>query len=205
MDKAKIRLSPTETELVSNAGWILTKNGILQKAKYILEHLQSEEQEFLHSLAGQLPDEVMRPSPKISKGENYKGLPYLVLDYPRYFEKDNSFAIRCLFWWGNFFSITLHLSGNYKKMYESKIDTSLVLLKEEDFFICISADQWEHHFEIDNYLPLDEMDNAQFKKHISNKKFIKLAKKIPLQQWDNAENILFDSFRRIIHMLSLVT
>ena len=143
----------------------------------------------------------MKPLPKISKGENYKGLPYLVLDHPRYFEKDNNFAIRSLFWWGNFFSITLHLSGNYKKMYESKIYTSFMLLKEEDFFICISPDQWEHHFEINNYLPLDEIDNAQFKKYISDKEFIKLAKKIPLLQWNNAENILFDSFRRIIHML----
>jgi hypothetical protein len=203
MDKAKIRLSSTERELVSNAGWILTKNGILQKAKYILEHLQSEQQQFLHSLAEKLPDEVMRPSPKISKGENYKGLPYLVLDYPRYFEKDNSFAIRCLFWWGNFFSVTLHLSGKYKRMYESKIDASFVLLKKEDFFICISAGQWEHHFEIDNFLPLDEMDDVRFKKNISHKGFIKLAKKIPLQQWNDAEDILFDSFRKIIHILQV--
>ena len=203
MDKAKIRLSPKEAELVSNADWILTKNGILQKAKYILEHLQSEQQQFFRSLEGHLPDEVLKPGPKISKGENYKGLPYLVLDHPRYFEKDNNFAIRSLFWWGNFFSITLHLSGNYKKMYESKIDTSFILMKQEDFFICISPDQWEHHFEINNYLPLDEIDNAQFKKYISDKEFIKLAKKIPLLQWNNAENILFDSFRKIIHMLKV--
>lgn len=201
MDKAKIRLSPKEAELVSNAEWILTKNGILQKAKYILEHLQSEQQQFLHSLAGHFPDEVLKTSPKISKGENYKGLPYLVLDYPRYFDKDNNFAIRSLFWWGNFFSITLHLSGSYKRKYESKIEASFMSLKEEDFFICINTDQWEHHFKTDNYLPLDEMNDAGFKKHISDKEFIKLAKKISLHQWNNAQNILFDSFRRIIHML----
>ena len=94
--------------------------------------------------------------PKISKGENYKGLPYLVLDYPRYFGKDDHFAIRSMFWWGNFFSITLHLSGIYKKMYENKIEASFTLLKEESFFIGISDDQWEHHFETSNYLPLEK-------------------------------------------------
>ena len=63
----------------------------------------------------------LNSSPKISKGENYKGLPWLVLDYPRYFNKEDIFAIRTLFWWGNFFSITLHISGKYKMRYEKKI------------------------------------------------------------------------------------
>jgi hypothetical protein len=201
MDKAKVRLSPNEAELVVNAGWILTKNNILQKAKYMLEQLQSEQQQFLQAHSNILPAEVMKTTPKISKGENYKGLPYLVLDQPRYFEKDNYFAIRSMFWWGNFFSLTLHLSGIYKTIYENKIETSLSLLRKEGHFICISADQWEHHFESGNYLPLQEMSEAEFKSHISHKKFIKLAKKLPLELWDDAGDILFEAFCKTIGWL----
>ena len=202
MDNAKIRLSAKEAELVANADWILTKNEILQKVKYILENLQSEEQLFLHTNTALLPAEVMATTPKISKGENYKGLPYLVLDYPRYFGKDDHFAIRTMFWWGNFFSITLHLTGIYKKMYEARLETSFTLLKEEFYFMGISNDQWEHHFEKSNYLPLKEMNDTGFKNHICNKEFIKLAKKIPLEQWNNAGDILFTSFCKMVGWLT---
>ena len=202
MDKAKIRLSAKEAELVANTDWILTKNEILQKVKYILENLQSEEQLFLHTNTAILPAEVMATTPKISKGENYKGLPYLVLDYPRYFGKDDHFAIRTMFWWGNFFSVTLHLTGIYKKMYEARLETSFTGLKDEFYFMGVSNDQWEHHFEKSNYLPLKEMNDAGFKAHISNKEFIKLAKKIPLEQWNNAGDILFTSFCKMVRWLT---
>jgi hypothetical protein len=202
MDKAKIRLSAKEAELVVNADWILTKNHILQKAKWLLEDLQLEQQGFLKQHLSVLPPEVMAIPPKISKGENYRGLPYLVLDYPRFFGKEDHFAIRSMFWWGNFFSITLHVSGCYKEMYENKIQTSFTLLKNENFFIAVSDDQWEHHFETGNYLPLKEMNKAEFENYISNKEFIKLAKRIPLGQWNDSGDILFTSFRQLIQWLS---
>jgi len=202
MDKAKIRLSAKEAELVANADWILTKNAVLQKVKAMLGELQSEQQDFLLANPSILPAEVMVIPPKISKGENYKGLPYLVLDYPRYFGKDDHFAIRTMFWWGNFFSVTLHVTGVYKEMYETKIQTSFNSFKENSFFIGVSDDQWEHHFETANYQPLQEMTDIGFSNFTRNKKFIKLAKKVPLEQWNDAGDILFTSFCQMIGWLT---
>lgn len=90
----KVQLSPLEMELVINSGWILTKNGIIEKVKVLLTELQARQQALLSGpiaigFSFALPEEVILPSPKISKGENYKGLPYLVLDYPRYFNKEH--------------------------------------------------------------------------------------------------------------------
>ncbi len=34
-----------------------------------------------------------------------------MLDYPRAFGRDSIFACRTFFWWGRFFSLTLHLAG----------------------------------------------------------------------------------------------
>lgn len=201
MDKAKIRLSSKEAELVTDADVILTKNIILQKAKLLLEELQSEQQRFLQSNSGLLPGEVTAIPPKISKGENYKGLPYLVLDQPRYFVRNNHFAIRSMFWWGNYFSITLHLSGIYKKKYGNKIETSFTPLKEDGFFICISDDEWEHHIEQNNYRLLNEISIDEFKTHARNNNFIKLVKKVSLEHWDDAGNILLTSFCSIIRRL----
>jgi hypothetical protein len=202
MNAAKIRLSPKEMELVSNAEWILTKNAIIEKVKHLLGLLSERQKHYIKSSNLFIPEAVLQPSAKISKGENYKGLPYLILDYPRYFDKENVYAIRSMFWWGNFFSITLHLSGEYKKIAREKIISFYTLLKENDFFICTSHNQWEHHFESDNYTSLNEMKEGQFENIIHSQTFLKLSQKIPLQQWDDVPEKLLSSFSLIIKMLA---
>ena len=202
MNAAKIRLSQKEMELINNSGWILTKNGILKKTKLLLENLQVLQQQYFQSHTVCLPEEVLQSLPKISKGENYKGLPYLILDYPRYFNKENICAIRIMFWWGNFFSSTLHLSGRYKLHFSPKIIASYPSLKEKDFFFCIQENEWEHDFEKHNYLPLFEMSKHDFETAIQKKSFIKLAKKIPIQEWDDAQEKLLDYFKQIIEMMT---
>ena len=200
MDFTKIRLSPEEEALVATADWILTKNNVLQKIKQLLLVLQSNQQSLLQPL-NSLPGEVLKSSPKISRGENYKGLPWLVLDYPRYFNKEEVFAIRTLFWWGNFFSITLHLSGSYKAKYQTKIIGSFEALQKEKFSVCINEDQWEHHFETNNYIPVHDLTGSQYNEIIVKRAFIKLAKKIPLEQWNDVEKKLLDIFGQLINSL----
>jgi|SRR5688572_118905 hypothetical protein len=198
MDATKIRLSTEEKELLLRPDWILTKNSIQKKVWQLLEHLQAAQQPAMKML----PEEVRVISGKISRGENYKGLPWLILDQPRYFDKDNVFAIRTLFWWGHFFSCTLQLSGRYKEMYEQKIVSGLSLLKEKDFFICVNTDPWEHHFEEENYIAANNLSDTTFKEIVNKNSFIKLSKKISLEDWDKAEDLLLDIFLSYMKMLS---
>ena len=202
MNPAKIRLSQKEVELVTNADFILTKNAILQKIKLLLADLQVQQQQCLQSYSGRIPDEIIQSSPKISKGENYNGLPYLMLDYPRVFNSSAIYAIRTMFWWGNFFSITLHLSGQYKKNNEEKLVTSFQSLLEKGFYYCMNDDEWEHHFEITNYAPLASINKNDFAEAIRKKSFVKLANKISLKQWDTAEETVLTFFKQITKMLA---
>ncbi len=201
MDTAKIRLSTEEGALVIRADWILTKNSVIQKTKQLLAALQTEQQDLLRSYKGVFTEEILNSTPKISKGENYKGLPYLVLDYPRHFNKEDIFAIRMFFWWGNFFSGTLHLAGFYKGMHEEKIIKSFESMKIKGFSICRNEDPWEHHFETTNYLPLHTLNAYQFEEIIRNRSFIKLSKKISLDQWNSAEKKLLKIFSQLINTL----
>ena len=202
MNPAKIRLSQTEMELVNNADLILTKNAILKKVNQLLGNLQAKQQEYIMTCATGLPVKVSASTPKISKGENYKGLPYLILDYPRVFEHENIFAVRTMFWWGNFFSVTLHLSGIYKKEAEERLINSYNGLREKGFSCYINKDQWEHHFEGENYRLLSEMSKNDFEKSVREKPFIKVVNKISLQEWNDAEEILPGFFKAIIAMLA---
>jgi hypothetical protein len=201
MNAAKIRLSAHELELVQNAEWILTKNAILQKVKLLLEDLLGP---FSNELKNHftLPEEVAMTSPKISKGENYKGLPYLVLDLPRYFNKEGIFAIRTMFWWGNHFSITLHLSGKYKDQFGESLINKLELLGKDDFYYCINGNQWEHHFENDNYILLSGNNLQEAINIIQHKEFLKLAYKIPLTRWNDARELLETCYRKVLLAVS---
>ncbi len=201
MDKAKIRLSQKEAELIINAEFILTKNAILEKVKQLLSGLQEKQQQFMNHAQLFLENDKTMLSPKISKGENYKGLPYLILDYPRFFSASDIFAVRTMFWWGHSFSTTLHLAGNYKKRFEEKIITSLPSFISTGFSYCINESPWEHHFETSNYLPLNAANKIFVEKNIREKPFIKLAVKTPLHQWNDAPDLLFNYFRGIIEIL----
>ncbi|HMU45163.1 MAG TPA: hypothetical protein PKC72_02290 [Chitinophagaceae bacterium] len=201
MIETKIRLSQKEMELVNDADVILTKNTILQKAQLILGHIAEHQQKLISNRKNRLADGLVHTSPKISRGENYKGLPWLMLDYPRKFEKENFFAIRTMFWWGNFFSITLHISGQYQKLFSSKVILSHQRLKEEEFYVCRNNEQWEHHFENENYLQISMIDKKQFEEIIQRSDFFKLSFKIPIERWDEAIDILLEKFRFLIEIL----
>jgi hypothetical protein len=116
MNAAKVQLSSAEMTLVCDPAWILTKNAIMTKVVALLAALSERYVEVYAPLTGEGGLPPTQP-PKISKGENYRGLPYVMLDYPRIFGKEDVFAIRTMFWWGHYFSVTLHLKGIYKEIY----------------------------------------------------------------------------------------
>jgi hypothetical protein len=196
--ETKIQLSSFEMDLLNNSEWILTKNIIVKKAHHLLEQVQQNIFDRTKEYSNVLPKEVINIFPKISKGENYKGLPWLMLDYPRCFNKENIFAIRTMFWWGHFFSTTLHLSGHYKSEYNDAILSAYDELCGKNFFICIHEEQWHHHFEEENYKALNKLTRSGFAEQIRNKTFIKLSTPLAFSQWDNAVKLLSENFEGII-------
>ena len=124
----KIHLSADELQLVQNAQLLLTKNTIIEKVYALFGELASELQQSSIYATRNLPAELLTLGPKISRGEKYKGLPYVMLDYPRCFGKEDIFAVRTFFWWGNFFSVTLHLKGKYQQLFIPYLQKQTALL-----------------------------------------------------------------------------
>jgi len=183
--------------LLNNSEWILTKNLIIKKAQRLFEEVQQNIVDYVNAKSGIFPREVLDSSAKISKGENYLGLPWLMLDYPRHFKKENIFAIRTMFWWANFFSTTLHLSGSYSRRFGDTIINKYEDLAKNEFFICVHDEQWHHHLGKENYVAIDELSRAEFSRQITNATFIKIAGKLKLSEWDTAIGQLTENFIRI--------
>jgi len=189
--QANVKLSKEEWELVQNTEWILTKHAIIQKVISMFGQLSEE---FRNVIQDAAITEFISPEPKISKGEQYEKLPYVMLDFPRVFDKENVFAVRSFFWWGNFFSINLHVSGKYKERFFSS-EKKLEQFKSWSF--CISEDPWRHDFSVNNFLPFAEVNI----KEQLQRPFIKIAKKIPLSEWNNVYDFYRNNFGELFRNL----
>ncbi len=194
-------LSPQELVIVEDTSWVLTKQEIIKKV-YELFHAQVPVigQLFVKT-KNHLPAALLSVMPKISKGENYRNLPYVILDYPAVFEKENIFALRTMFWWGNFFSITLHLSGRFKKLYEKDITNHICKNRDGDLYICVNDKAWEHHFEPLNYVPAHSLSAAELESYIQLREFTKIGLKINLNQWNELEGLLPKAYKQVIQLL----
>ncbi len=203
MSPAKVTLSPKELELVNNADWILTKNHIIQKVNDLFSALANQYRlEYpQHPAFADIP--VFDIPPKISKGEQYQLLPYLMLDFPRWFNDTDIFAIRTFFWWGNHCSIHLILKGQYLAKFGPSVDRYFQLygkygVETKDWFIGVGQDPWQHHFDKSNYLSIQDWNGYS----VTMLPFLKLAKKIPLEEWDDIELFMTNQFKKILTILT---
>ena len=200
-DVTKLMLSDVELRFVNETNWVLTKHGIIAtvyelfnaQVPVITAEIQKIINPDLQALAAAVP--------KITRGENYKLLPYVILDYPSIFNKEDTFALRTMFWWGNFVSITLQLAGQYKYKLLDKI-TAGIKQDPSQLFICINEDQWAHHFEPANYIPATEMTYAETKAFLQQSGFIKLALKFELETWNDMPSLLKTGYTKMAHLLS---
>jgi hypothetical protein len=196
MSGVKIQLSREERELVANPAIILTKNKIIEAVMELFGQLSHEEIAFTNEFRDRLPDQLYVHPPKISRGENYLRLPWVMLDFPRDFKTENALAVRHFFWWGNFFSSTLQVSGLFKEKLVKKIDQW-----PEDTYICVHASPWEHHLELDNYIPVSSLSRTEINYLLEQKDFIKLALVIPLGKWDDVPAFLLNCFRSWMNLV----
>jgi len=187
-------LSITELELVCNAEILLAKNRVIDKVYQMFGALCEDYK--MQTNAFSLPFEVVY-NPKISRGENYNGLPYVMLDYPRQFSRTDVFAIRTFFWWGHFFSITLQLQGAYQARFAGAIQNVITNGLLDEWYITLSDDKWQHHFDNNYYEPVKKEKDY----NLTELAFIKVATKIPLDKWDDAYEYLLNNFLHITKVL----
>lgn len=171
-----------EAELLEGKSLFIIKQSVIAKLLALFGQLH----ESLNSIVGHchLPyrEELLKQTGKISKGENYLGYPWLILDYPRQFGKEDVFAFRSLCWWGNEYSFTLHLSGKFLHAV-ADLHASLNKLKGKNLYICISDSPWNYHFGEDNYLFLDNfLDNSNAGKNLHAFTFLKLSSKLNINE-----------------------
>ncbi|UII24973.1 hypothetical protein LVD15_16865 [Fulvivirga maritima] len=181
--------SDKEFNYISDQDFLLTKRQITEKIIQYLSNLESELKKEIHSSDFDFPDNAFLKAGKISKGENFKGLPYLILDYPRMFSSTSIFAYRTMFWWGNFFSNTLHVKGSaLKSLPDTTIQSAYPL------FIQTLGDEWDHSLESAN-----AVEQVNLQEILSTEvEFLKISQKIPLSDYGNLPDATIHFLRQIL-------
>ena len=189
---ANVQLSAEELRLVSDPEWILTKNSIIRKVV-----------EMFGGLSGVWRDLYPHESdPRVFKGEQYKGLPWVMLDFPRVFGKEDVLAVRTMFWWGNSFIVTLHLKGKYLRSYLSVINAHREELEAAGFRPGTAEDEWEHEHIPGEWAAINDRVDADGDGDMGGKRdFLKMSVTIGFDRWDSIEVLLTEKFAVLARVL----
>lgn len=198
---SKIRLSIKELEDISERDFFISKKIITQKIFEQLSLLaeQTKADKIFDGVS--FPEGTDITTGKISKGENYLGFPFVMLDFPRLFSNEKTFAVRTMIWWGNFCSNTLLLSGEPLESRRAVLLKRSPLLKKKDFSICMHESPWHHHFESDNFFPVKKLTMLEMEKMIYESAFFKIAKKIPANEVNRLVSFSIKNFSVFAELL----
>lgn len=191
-------LSLAEQNAVKSPEYILTKNTVLQKVATMFGDLSTAYIDLHNKL--NTPKNFLQLHPKISKGENYLGLPYIMLDYPRIFEKDHVFAIRSFFWWGHYFSITLHVKGRYKKL----IPLKKLADSGTKWMYYMGNDEWENRLKEDNILLINPVNMDILEKQFQENTFCKVLQKFDLCEWDHSKELFIQAYKDLLQFIDSI-
>jgi len=179
-------LSEDEIYLLGDADTMLKKRLLTEKIATQLEVIGQKLVENMTEL-DKLPSDAFDLGPKVSKGENYKGLPYLVLDYPRLYSKEDILAFRVMVWWGKHISAFMHLKGRYLN--------SVPLSKElfhsrKTLYYVTGHDEWEHEKSAEHYTQIDAGSFPPL-----NPTFLKVGHFLEIEHFNHLEAFVLESWR----------
>lgn len=181
----KLALSTAEWQLAFEDQFILTKHRIIGEVYEIFGCLADAYRQQASALAAQHA-KVFAGQPKISKGEQYEQMPWVMLDYPRCFDNEGHFAIRSFFWWGHHFSIRLHVSGQFAQAFAAAMER----LAAKGWLIGQTQDPWDYTLPNEYWQAIDE--------GIAANNWLIAGKKIPVTDWSQAFDFYKTAYAELI-------
>jgi hypothetical protein len=188
-------LTKEEFSIIQNRHFFELKQSALQKIETVFAALQLEIKKDIHQQEYDFPKHTDIEFGKISKGENYKGLPYRILDYPRLFKQDGIFAYRIMFWWGRGFYFTFHLSGKYLKPYLPKVETQFSKWQHQNVFYYHHHEEWEHEIAAPFYHPIENIHFKDLQQIGEQQGFVKFARQLEVLQIEKVKEVGLESFK----------
>jgi|GEM_PF-6833802 hypothetical protein len=148
-----------------------------------------------------LPEDspLLKSAAKTTRGNNFLGYPWTIIDFPRQFEAEGFIALRILCLRGHCFSITLHLSGEIYKQYQERISQRKDSIPKHYFFSA-NTDEWMHIIDEKNYFKMNEA-GINFENEIRQSSYLKIAHKIAFEDAETLPQQAAESARILFEIL----
>ena len=186
-------LTDEERALIRDRTFLRSKKKALAKISSLLTDSGKKLQKMVREQYPIIEKSYAAMPPKVSRGENYHGLPYRVLDFPRFFEQETTFSYRVVFLWGYYINFSLYLG-------EELVKPEVLLKAKSDnaIYFCIAQTPWEHHFTVENFKKLHAVREDELSSQL-DRGFIKIAIREELQNLDLLPEHTAKNFRILTH------
>ncbi|WP_339815803.1 hypothetical protein [uncultured Imperialibacter sp.] len=193
--------SKEEIDLMGDSELLLTKRKVISKMADRFSAVEGKFRQIMLSESSlHLPPDTLVKAGKVSRGENYKGLPYIVLDYPRLMTRHDVLNIRLLFWWGHYFTLSLHVAGGFWQERKPNILKNIGALTFGKIRFQVDGSPWENDIFSGNFHDLNPSDSVQTLS-IEKSTFLRLSYYLPLHEIPNLDEFATKGFKKFMSIL----
>jgi hypothetical protein len=201
MPGREIDFTDEEFRIVSSKALLLSKHAAAHKMRLLLEQTLKQIDRYITEESPPWHELYNWQGPKISRGENYNGLPYQVLDHPRYFHSKDALAFRVMCWWGHYFCHTLHISGKFLQANKKRYLENLYKIKSGGLFLGINQDPWKYEFNDEYYQKLSALTDQQIRQTIEKTGHLKISTRLPLARWKELPTLTVNRLKSFFRLM----
>lgn len=173
MRKSTIKLTKHELDFASDTIYPETKQSVMLKMQQLFAACaQKLNQNVLYR------ELTANTQFKITKGEQYKSVPYMVVDCPQIKGPEIDLVLRTMFWWGHYISCNLivqtaRLEHGQDYMAIKQLHKTRILT---------GNDLWEQDLDSSEFSKCSALSDAEIEQLIQSHTYLKLSRKIPLRK-----------------------
>jgi hypothetical protein len=201
-----LQFTTEELSLLADEKFFPAKARIMKKVRDTFELLHAGLKADLAGVELLAPADFDADRFQFVKGEHLEHFPYQYLDFPKHFAGDEKFTFRSLFWWGHHLAFALILEGEKLLRYKQNLINRYHEVAGRQLCLCLSPTPWEWKRGEGYTLPLTHDRKPEVSAVLSNRRFFKLARFIPLDDPAVKEGRLSeigrDSFRALLPVIT---
>lgn len=194
MRKSTIKLTKHELDFASDTIYPETKQSVITKLQELFDTCA---QTFLQNTV--YKHYTSSRQYKITKGEQYKQLPFVVLDYPQITGGEVVFVLRTMFWWGHYISCNMIIQTN---LLHEKQDLRAIRNLSKTL-VLTGENLWEQDLDSKYYMEIQKLTDEELEEWMHSRTFLKLSHKVPLTEHENLPTLADTIYTEWLNILSI--
>lgn len=195
------RLNAKELATAQNTEIFKTKARVIKKIWSTFDELRASLQK---ELAGQpllAPEGLDTTKGQVAKGDHHHHLPFVFMDMPQYFNRDEICTYRSFFWWGHGLVFALILSGPRLSQYKLRILRDYASYSNKGLHLAVTQTPWEWRQGQGYTIALTDSNRSRIRRALSRLTFVKLERFIPLTHLVFRQNRIISTGIETFHLL----